>query len=468
MDYTGLKVLIIDDDKQQLDLYKLIFDKLKINILGVSKLFRIEEHIQSFNPNILLVNLNLESNPLAGLKVKEYFEPSNCIIYSSKINNDIITQCNDVGFFMIVEKPTTTNKIVKYIDILWNINQVKIRLNSIIDTKYRAIQEQDILLNSMNAATYIKDRDFKYTSVNKAFTDMMEYSRKEIIGKTDKALDLFNSLLPRLHGKEKSFVLKQIALIHLEQKSYEEANRFFIDSLEEDRNDYQSLYFAGYTSEIIGDPKSAKNYYNEILLLTRDFLQVFKRLAIVYFEEKEYEKSMSTIESIPPDKRDIDYYRIKSAVYIDQELYDKGIDVLTAGQGVYPNSEDLLFDQAIIYEKLKNYDECINILRGILKISPENSSVLNFLGYLYADLNINLDEAYILIDKALKSEPDNEAYIDSMAWVLYRLKRYEEAYSYQKKALKLFPDEVEFVEHMKAILKAMNSKKTIDEIINEM
>ena len=125
-------------------------------------------------------------------------------------------------------------------------------------------------------------------------------------------------------------------------------------------------------------------------------------------------------------------------------------------------------DQAIIYEKLENYDRCIESLKSVLDLNPENYSALNFLGYLYADLDVNLEEAYSFIDKALKNEPDSAAYIDSMAWVLYRLKRYKEAYDYQKKALKMFPDEIEFIKHMEVILKAMNSGKTVDEVINEM
>ena len=47
-------------------------------------------------------------------------------------------------------------------------------------------------------------------------------------------------------------------------------------------------------------------------------------------------------------------------------------------------------------------------------------SAYNYLGYLYADKNLNIDDAYILIKKALEIEPDNGAYLDSLGWVFYR------------------------------------------------
>lgn len=106
-------------------------------------------------------------------------------------------------------------------------------------------------------------------------------------------------------------------------------------------------------------------------------------------------------------------------------------------------------------------------LKKLLSINPNNASALNYLGYLYAEQNKNLDEAYVMIEKALKFEPENSAYLDSMAWVLYRLKRYQEAFEYQKKALKKSPEEKEMVEHMKEILKALGINKSIEDILKE-
>jgi tetratricopeptide (TPR) repeat protein len=75
------------------------------------------------------------------------------------------------------------------------------------------------------------------------------------------------------------------------------------------------------------------------------------------------------------------------------------------------------------------------ILEDILIERPDDPSVNNDLGYLYADQGKNLTRAESMIRIAFKSEPDNVAYIDSMGWVLFKLGRLEEARTYLQKAV---------------------------------
>ena len=74
------------------------------------------------------------------------------------------------------------------------------------------------------------------------------------------------------------------------------------------------------------------------------------------------------------------------------------------------------------------------ILEEVFAEDPENTSVNNDLGYLYADQGKKLEQAEKMIRKALKAEPDNSAYQDSMGWVLFKTDRYVEALEYLKKA----------------------------------
>ena len=89
-----------------------------------------------------------------------------------------------------------------------------------------------------------------------------------------------------------------------------------------------------------------------------------------------------------------------------------------------------------------------------MKIEPENAGMQNFLGYLYADMGINLNDALILIKKALEKEPKNAAYLDSLGWVYFKMKDYKKAGKYLEEALKIMPDEKEMLEHMKALKNA--------------
>jgi tetratricopeptide (TPR) repeat protein len=71
-----------------------------------------------------------------------------------------------------------------------------------------------------------------------------------------------------------------------------------------------------------------------------------------------------------------------------------------------------------------------------LEISPNFAEAQNYLGYMWAERGTNLARARDLIEKAVKAEPKNDAYLDSMAWVLFKLNQPKEALDYILKAIK--------------------------------
>ncbi|MBR4417321.1 MAG: hypothetical protein IKS67_11160, partial [Victivallales bacterium] len=76
---------------------------------------------------------------------------------------------------------------------------------------------------------------------------------------------------------------------------------------------------------------------------------------------------------------------------------------------------------------LKKQDEALKYVKMLYEQDPEDAHGCNFYGYLLADFNRELDLAEKLVGKALSQEPDNPAYLDSMAWIRYRQGRYGEA-----------------------------------------
>ena len=101
-----------------------------------------------------------------------------------------------------------------------------------------------------------------------------------------------------------------------------------------------------------------------------------------------------------------------------------------------------------LYVDMKKIDKATGILQELLKRKPDNPGLNNDLGYIWADHDMNLDEAEKLIRKALdldkkrrqsenerrkakglpvEADRDNGAYLDSLAWVLYKKKQYKEA-----------------------------------------
>jgi len=85
-----------------------------------------------------------------------------------------------------------------------------------------------------------------------------------------------------------------------------------------------------------------------------------------------------------------------------------------------PNNPDLLYDYAMLAEKVDRVDILESSLRKLIELRPEHAHAYNALGYSLADRNLRLPEARSLIEKALKLAPDDAFIIDSMGWVLYR------------------------------------------------
>ena len=75
---------------------------------------------------------------------------------------------------------------------------------------------------------------------------------------------------------------------------------------------------------------------------------------------------------------------------------------------------------ATIYEGLERVEDTERHLKEYLAIKPDDPDVLNFLGYLYAEHNMKLDEAEELLKRALDLDPENGFYLDSLGWVFYQ------------------------------------------------
>jgi Tfp pilus assembly protein PilF len=71
----------------------------------------------------------------------------------------------------------------------------------------------------------------------------------------------------------------------------------------------------------------------------------------------------------------------------------------------------------------------------VLAVNPRNAPVLNYYGYMLGDRGVRLDEAGALVQRALKEEPHNGAYLDSLGWVYYHQNRLGEAETMLRKAV---------------------------------
>jgi len=109
---------------------------------------------------------------------------------------------------------------------------------------------------------------------------------------------------------------------------------------------------------------------------------------------------------------------------------------------------NIYFMRGAMYERMKKYDEAEAEFRKVLEIDPDNSSALNYYGYMLADRNVRLDEAHTMIKKALDLEPNNGAFLDSMGWVYFRQNNLQEAEENLRRALQYMSTDPTVHDHL--------------------
>src|SRR5437899_10010859 len=83
-----------------------------------------------------------------------------------------------------------------------------------------------------------------------------------------------------------------------------------------------------------------------------------------------------------------------------------------------------------------------------IRLDPKHADALNYLGYTYAERDMQLEEAVALIQRALAVKPQNGYYLDSLAWAYYKMGRFQEALAEMKRAVAVVPDDPVFLEHL--------------------
>ncbi|HZR68196.1 MAG TPA: tetratricopeptide repeat protein [Burkholderiales bacterium] len=131
-----------------------------------------------------------------------------------------------------------------------------------------------------------------------------------------------------------------------------------------------------------------------------------------------------------------------------------------------PNQPDLLYDHAMLAEKLDRMDVLESSLRKLIALRPDYAHAYNALGYSLADRNERLPEARDLIEKALKLSPDDSFIIDSMGWVLYRQGQTKDALEWLQKAYAARPD-AEIAAHLGEVLWALGRRDAAERVLSD-
>ena len=151
-------------------------------------------------------------------------------------------------------------------------------------------------------------------------------------------------------------------------------------------------------------------------------------------------------EVAPPDSLDALLDLADGFSQLDR--HDEAEKILAEARRLDRDQARVWYAVASVRERARDFRGAESAIRRVLELEPESAQALNFLGYLYADQNRNLEEALRLIQRALEQEPDNGFIVDSLGWAYYRLGRLDSARVELERAIRLVGEDPIILEHL--------------------
>jgi tetratricopeptide (TPR) repeat protein len=266
-------------------------------------------------------------------------------------------------------------------------------------------------------------------------------------------------------------ILFALAMLSIEQADFAQARLHLGRLVRTDQRVNQAQYYLGLVAEKTGD----------VALALREFAKVDGGYEYLSAQGRIVElisvnQSLEDARSYLAKKKlahnglrsqfDLIEGQLLSRVDAEDALFEHLDEAIEAQAGDIP----LLYFRAMSGQKYDRLDILERDLKQVLTLDPGNADAMNALGYTLADQTDRYDEAYVLIERALRLKPEEPAFIDSMGWVLYRLNRYEEAIDYLEQAFERFPND-EVAAHLGEVLwqsgKTRRAKRVWKEALSE-
>ena len=152
-------------------------------------------------------------------------------------------------------------------------------------------------------------------------------------------------------------------------------------------------------------------------------------------------------------------YTLLASLYMERGMFEAGYTTLDTALTVHPKNTKILFEYGLLLEKENKREAAIQWMAKILTIDPDHADALNYIGYTWADLDINLEQALVYIQKAVELKPKNGYIRDSLGWVHYRMGDFAKASKEIHEALKMEPGDPYIHEHLGDIYTKLEENK---------
>lgn len=282
---------------------------------------------------------------------------------------------------------------------------------------------------------------------------------------------------------------------------FEDARKQFQHLLAANPEDAELLYAVGLLSMQLNDSETAETHYLKALqagyaqpdLIRLQLGQLAERrgegtLARKWFsevseEQHQAEAMIRSAHSIAAEGR-IDearallkaqdgdaalkqrYLMAEAQLLREADRSAEALAVLEDALRAAPDDSDLLYETAMLAERVNDLELMESRLRRVIELKPDHAHAYNALGYSLADRKLRLDEAEVLVARALELSPDDPFILDSMGWIHFRRGDVPAALKYLERAYGIRPD-AEIAAHLGEVLWSVERREDANRLFDE-
>jgi len=275
--------------------------------------------------------------------------------------------------------------------------------------------------------------------------------------KFDKALDIIKKI-EQLEKPNKKNFLQKSAIYNQLNKPYlaidEMLNAYKIDSLSADiLNELVNLFLN------VGEKVKALNYNNILLKNSPHDARGFINSALIFLESENPRGAISSLDTVA-NKFDnnytvnyllgISYYQVED--YLNAESY------LLKALTIFPKSRSVKHNLALIYDVLEKWIKSDEIYVDLISTDSTDAQAFNNYAYSLVERDQDYDLALELAKISIKLKPDSAPYLDTIGWIYFKLKDYDNAIKYIKESLAIDSKSLVIKEHFNTVIKARSEK----------
>lgn len=305
-----------------------------------------------------------------------------------------------VGYAEMLSRYNQKNQAVKVLESYLEINPQAPNASLLLAGLYRDIQQED--------------------KARKLIQNLFDNPDVELNSKLI-VLNTYSEELNRLrNNNQKDESLETFAL-----QLFEKLKKIYPDEA-------QIKIIGGDLYQALGKTREAITLYQEATQKGAVNFEVWHNLIYLEIQSGNFEAAIrhanEALEYYPNQAL---LYYFSGMAHLRRRSYQQAVNMLEQGKKLTSNNPALTVDILALlgeaFNGLRDYAKSDKAFEDALAISPNNEIVLNNYSYYLALRGTNLERAEKLSAQLIKAHPDNNSFLDTHAWVLYKQKKYREA-----------------------------------------